>query len=55
VRDATLTQGPGIATALNALAPKLTTEVSQQLQLQVVNGSSVTDAATTWLKGAGLL
>ncbi|HLY24585.1 MAG TPA: glycine betaine ABC transporter substrate-binding protein [bacterium] len=55
VRDAALTQAPGIATALNALAPKLTTEVSQQLQLQVVNGSSVTDAATTWLKGAGLL
>lgn len=55
VRDATLTKAPGIAAALNALAPKLTTEVSQQLQLQVVNGSSVTDAATTWLKGAGLL
>jgi osmoprotectant transport system substrate-binding protein len=55
VRDATLTRAPGIAAALNALAPKLTTEVSQQLQLQVVNGSSVTDAATTWLKGAGLL
>lgn len=55
VRDATLAKAPGIAAALNALAPKLTTEVSQQLQLQVVNGSSVTDAATTWLKGAGLL
>jgi osmoprotectant transport system substrate-binding protein len=55
VRDATLTKAPDIAAALNALAPKLTTEVSQQLQLQVVNGSSVTDAATTWLKGAGLL
>lgn len=55
VRDATLTKAPGIAAALNALAPKLTTEVSQRLQLQVVNGSSVTDAATTWLKGAGLL
>ncbi|HEV2283840.1 MAG TPA: glycine betaine ABC transporter substrate-binding protein [bacterium] len=55
VRDATLTKAPEISTALNALAPKLTTEVSQQLQLQVVNGSSVTDAAATWLKGAGLL
>lgn len=55
VRDATLTKSPDIATALNALAPKLTTEVSQQLQLQVVNGTSVTDAATTWLKSAGLL
>ncbi|HEV2438502.1 MAG TPA: glycine betaine ABC transporter substrate-binding protein [bacterium] len=55
VRGATLTKAPDIATALNALAPKLTTEVSQQLQLQVVNGTSVTDAAATWLKGAGLL
>jgi len=55
VRDATLAKAPEIATALNRLAPKLTTEVSQQLQLQVVNGASVTDAATTWLKGAGLL
>jgi osmoprotectant transport system substrate-binding protein len=55
VRDATLEKAPGIAAALNRLAPKLTTEVSQQLQLQVVNGASVTDAATTWLRGAGLL
>ena len=55
VRDAALAKAPEIATALNGLAPKLTTEVSQQLQLQVVNGSSVTDAAATWLKGAGLL
>jgi osmoprotectant transport system substrate-binding protein len=55
VRDTALAKAPGIAPALNALAPKLTTEVSQQLQLQVVNGASVTDAATTWLKGAGLL
>ncbi len=55
VRQATLSKAPGIASALDALAPKLTTEVSQQLQLQVVNGASVTDAATKWLKGAGLL
>lgn len=55
VRDDTLAKAPGIAAALDRLAPKLTTEVSQQLQLQVVNGASVTDAATTWLKGAGLL
>ena len=54
VRDATLSVGPGIAAALNKLAPKLTTEVSQKLQLQVVNGASVTNAATTWLKSAGL-
>jgi osmoprotectant transport system substrate-binding protein len=55
VRDATLAKAPEIATALNRLAPKLTTEVSQQLQLRVVNGASVTETATTWLKGAGLL
>jgi osmoprotectant transport system substrate-binding protein len=55
VRDATLQKAAGIAAALNALAPKLTTEVSQQLQLEVVNGTSVTQAATNWLKSAGLL
>ena len=55
VRDATLTKAPEIATALNPLAPKVTTEVSQRLQLQVVNGASVTKAATDWLKSIGLL
>ena len=55
VRDDTLRRAPGIAAALNALAPKLTSEVSRKLQLQVVNGQSVTDAATMWLKSVGLL
>jgi osmoprotectant transport system substrate-binding protein len=55
VRDDTLRKAPGIASALNALAPKLTSEVSRKLQLQVVNGQSVTDAATMWLKSVGLL
>ncbi len=55
VRDATLQKAPGIAAALNPLAPKLTSEVSQKLQLQVVSGKSVTDAATGWLKSVGLL
>lgn len=55
VRDAVLAKWPDIATALNRLAPKLTSEVSRQLQLQVVNGATVTDAATMWLKGAGVL
>jgi len=55
VRDDTLAKAPEIATALNLLAPKLTTEVSQQLQLRVVNGATVTDTATTWLKSIGLL
>jgi osmoprotectant transport system substrate-binding protein len=55
VRDETLKKAPGIADALNPLAPKLTTQVSQQLQAQVVGGKSVTDVATNWLKGVGLL
>jgi len=55
VREATLANAPGIATALNPLAPKLTTEVSQELGLRVVNGATVTNVATTWLKSVGLL
>jgi osmoprotectant transport system substrate-binding protein len=55
VRDATLAKAPDIATALNKVAPKLTTEISQQLQLQVVNGKTVAEVATTWLKSQGLL
>jgi osmoprotectant transport system substrate-binding protein len=55
VRDDTLKKAPGIADALNPLAPKLTTQVSQQLQAQVVGGQSVTDVATNWLKSVGLL
>jgi osmoprotectant transport system substrate-binding protein len=55
VRDDTLKKAPGIAAALNPLAPKLTTQVSQQLQAQVVGGMSVTDVATNWLKSQGLL
>jgi len=55
VRDDTLSKAPDIAPALNKVAPKLTTEISQELQLQVVNGKSVTEVATTWLKAQGLL
>src|SRR5205085_1815863 len=55
VRDDTLKKAPGIATALNPLAPDLTTQVSQQLQAQVVGGQSVTQVATTFLKSKGLL
>jgi osmoprotectant transport system substrate-binding protein len=55
VRDATLAKYPEIAGVLNRLAPKLTSEVSRQLQLRVVNGATVTNAAATWLKEAGLL
>ncbi len=55
VRDSTLQKAPGIATALNPLAPKLTTQVSQQLQAKVVDGQSVTQVATDFLKSQGLL
>jgi osmoprotectant transport system substrate-binding protein len=55
VRDDTLAKAPGIAAALNPVAPKLTTEISQQLQLEVVNGQSVTEVATDWLKKQGQL
>lgn len=55
VRDDTLAKAPDIAPTLNKVAPKLTTEISQELQLQVVNGKSVTEVATTWLKSQGLL
>jgi len=55
VRDSTLQKAPGIATALNPLAPKLTTQVSQQLQAKVLGGQSVTQVATDFLKSQGLL
>ncbi len=55
VRDDTLHKAPEIARTLNALAPRLTTGVSQQLQLEVVNGKSVTETAAGWLKSIGLL
>ncbi len=55
VRDDTLAKAPDIAPTLNKVAPKLTTTISQELQLQVVNGKSVTEVATTWLKSQGLL
>ena len=56
IRDTTLAKAPdAIKGALNPLAPKLTTQVSQQLQAQVVGGQSVTQVATTWLKSVGLL
>jgi len=55
VRDDTLHRSPAIASTLNPLAPKLTSEVSQELQLEVVNGKSVSQATTDWLKSAGLL
>jgi osmoprotectant transport system substrate-binding protein len=55
VRDDTLAKAPGIKDALNPLAAKLTTQVSQQLQAKVVGGQSVTRVVTDWLKSQGLL
>src|SRR5579885_1815478 len=55
VRDSTLQKAPQIATVLNKLAPFLTTQVSQQLQAEVVDGKSVTEVATTFLQSKGLL
>ncbi len=63
VRDSVLQKYPDIATILNPLAPKLTTDTSIQLQGQVSTmktaGTSVTEAvkqvATKFLQNQGLL
>jgi osmoprotectant transport system substrate-binding protein len=63
VRASVLQSDPGIANALNPLAPFLTTEVSIALQQQVAtkktSGTSVSEAvkevATTFLQSKGLL
>ena len=63
VRDSVLQKYPDIATILNPLAPKLTTDVSIQLQGQVTTmktaGTSVSEAvkqvATKFLQNQGLL
>ncbi len=63
VRDSVLQSNPDIKTALNKLAPYLTTEVSINLQSQVTqkkaNGTSVSEAvkevATSFLQSKGLL
>ncbi len=63
VRDSVLQSDPGIATALNPLAPFLTTDVSIALQQQVAakhtSGESVSQAvrevATSFLQSKGLL
>jgi len=63
VRDSVLQSDPGIAAALNPLAPNLTTDVSIALQQQVAtkkaSGTSVSEAvkevATSFLQSKGLL
>ncbi len=63
VRDDVLTADPGIAAALNAMAPKMTTDVNVMLQMQVTAkhaaGEPITQAvqevAQSWLMSVGLL
>jgi osmoprotectant transport system substrate-binding protein len=63
VRDSVLQADPGIATALNKLAPYLTTQVSIDLQAQVAtkkaggesSSQAVKDVATAFLQSNGLL
>src|SRR5579885_2468248 len=63
VRDSILQSDPGIATALNKLAPYLTTQVSIQLQQQVATkktagestSQAVKEVATSFLQSNGLL
>jgi len=63
VRDSVLQSDPGIAAALNPLAPDLTTDVSIMLQGQVATkhaagesiGQAVKEVATTFLQSKGLL
>ena len=56
VRDSTLAKAPGIATALNPLAPKLTTAAIIPLNTMVaVDHKSVDEVAATWLRQQGLL
>ncbi|GAC1377057.1 MAG: hypothetical protein NVSMB44_46180 [Ktedonobacteraceae bacterium] len=55
IRDSTLSKSPDIAKSLNKLAPLLTSTISSQLQLQVVNGETVHDVAQKFLKDKGLI
>jgi len=55
IRDSTLSKSPAIATTLNKLQPLLTSTISSQLQLQVINGETVHDVAQKFLKDKGLV
>jgi osmoprotectant transport system substrate-binding protein len=55
VRNETLEKAPRITMVLNRLAPKLTTEVSIQLQQQMLDEQSAHDVAEKWLKDQRLL
>ncbi len=55
IRQDTLSKSPLIASTLNKLAPYLTSTVSSQLQLQVVNGATPHDVAAQFLQSKGLI
>ncbi len=63
VRDSVLQADPGIAAALNAMAPMMTTDVNVSLQQQVSAkhtagepiAQAVTEVATAWLQSVHLL
>ena len=56
VRDSVLAKSPSIATTLNALAPKLTTDAQVALIKQVaIDHKSVKEVAQTFLQDQGLL
>ena len=55
IRNEILSKEPRIATTLNRLAPLLSTDVSIQLQQQMLDGQSAHDVAEQWLKDKGLL
>jgi osmoprotectant transport system substrate-binding protein len=55
VRNEILGKVPHIADTLNRLAPLLSSDVSAQLQLQMLEGHSAHDVAEQWLKDKGLL
>ena len=63
VRDDVLMADPGIAAALNAMAPKMTTDVNAMLQMQVTSkhtagepiAQAVQEVAQSWFMSQGLL
>ena len=55
VRDSVLTKSPAIATILNALATKLTTNAQTGLIKQVSSGTNKVEVATNFLRSQGLL
>jgi osmoprotectant transport system substrate-binding protein len=55
VRQDALQKAPGIAAVLNKLAPLLTSSISSQLQLEVLNGKTVREVATVFLQQQHLI